>query len=61
MLFKFHDVFSLEEETWKNLLPEPVIAVVLLYSVKDAHNDMIAQEVWESKQDLSLEAPFFIK
>ena len=31
LLYKFHDVYSLDGDVWSNALPEPVIAVILLY------------------------------
>jgi len=35
LLYRFHDVYSLESDIWNNTLPEPVIAIVLLYSMKE--------------------------
>lgn len=35
ILYKFHDVYNLDEETFKSMLPDPIIAVILLYSIKD--------------------------
>ncbi|CDW77791.1 ubiquitin carboxyl-terminal hydrolase isozyme l3-like [Stylonychia lemnae] len=61
LLYRFHDVYTLDGDIWSSSLPEPVIAVILLYSIKEKHQDIIAQEVWEQKHDLSQNSPFFIK
>ena len=34
VLYKFHDVFSLDDDMW-SFLPQPILAVILLYTIKD--------------------------
>ena len=35
MFFEFHDVYSLDEEAFTTFLPQPVVAVVLCYEIKE--------------------------
>ena len=35
--YKWHEVFSLESWVWHALLPQPILAAILCYEVKDGH------------------------
>ena len=52
LLFDFHDVYSLDAETWLSgaCVQFPVIAVILLYQIKAAHADMIESELKSQEQ-----------
>ena len=57
-MFKFHDVFSLDDDIWSAMVPQPVIAVILLYQIKKEHKDLFAQQ---EQPEVTKESPFFIK
>jgi hypothetical protein len=31
MMYKFHDVYALDDDVWSGFIPQPVLAVILLY------------------------------
>lgn len=45
VMFGYHDVISLEEDVWAMMVPQPVIAVVLLYQIRKQHDDLIKKEL----------------
>ena len=60
IMFSFHDVLGLDADSWAISVPQPVIAVVLVYKFKPIHHEFIhniEKEQIESKED----KPFFIK
>ena len=40
---KFTDVFALDEEIWKSMMPHPIAAVILAFPIKEVHSDMRKQ------------------
>eukprot|EP00347_Sterkiella_histriomuscorum_P020715 403336755 len=58
LMFKFHDVFGLDDDVWSAMIPQPVQAVILLYSIKKQHNDFIARQ---EKPEITADSPFFVK
>ena len=40
-MFTFQDVLGLDEDSWAMSVPQPVIAVVLVYKFKPVHHEMI--------------------
>jgi hypothetical protein len=44
MLYKLHDVMALDDDILQAFLPQPVLAIILLYQIKKEHNDLIAKE-----------------
>ena len=34
VMYKFHDVFGLDDDIWSAMVPSPVLAVILLYQIK---------------------------
>lgn len=57
-MFKFHDVFGLTDDIWQAMIPQPVQAVIFLYSIKKEHQDIIASQ---EKPEITKESPFFVK
>ena len=53
-MFGFHDVYSIEAETWLLTTPQPVIAVVLLYQIKSDQKDVIKKLIEEQKNSLTV-------
>ena len=43
-MFRFHDVYNFEPETWNVFIPQPVIAAVLCFEIKEQHKDLLDQE-----------------
>ena len=66
IMYGFHDVYGLDPDAWM-CLPQPCIAVVLLYQIKKQHKDLIKGEIEAqltkegAVSDEKLEKPFFIK
>jgi ubiquitin carboxyl-terminal hydrolase L3 len=56
-MYKFHDVYALDDDVWSGFIPQPVLAVILLYQIKKQHEDLIAKD----QQELTEESPFFVK
>ncbi len=54
IMFSFHDVYSIEPETWLLTTPQPVIAVVLLYQIKSDQKDVIKKLIEEQKNSLTV-------
>ena len=49
IMFGFHDVYSIEAEVWLTSIPQPVIAVILLYQIKADQKDIIKKMIEEQK------------
>ncbi|CDW88421.1 carboxyl-terminal proteinase [Stylonychia lemnae] len=58
-LYKIHDVYGLDDDLWDAMVPQPVLAVILLYQIKKEHRDLIENDI--SKHKLQTDSPFFIK
>ena len=67
IMFGFHDVYALDAEVWLcGPVPQPVIAVILLYQIKRKHDDLIKSQLesqLKDKEDNKSEKmmPLFIK
>ena len=40
-LYKWHDVYGFEPEMWTVFLPQPIVAAVFCYEIKETHRDML--------------------
>ena len=60
--YRFYDVFSMDTEIWLNFIPQPVVAVVLLYQVNKDKDMLYPNGVYYvDKSSNASEEPFFIK
>ena len=66
-MFKWHDVYGFEPEMWTAFIPQPVVAAVFCYEIKDQYRDMLDQEEAMQLDDYTqeklknLRKPHFIK
>ena len=38
--YQFTDIFALEEEIWLGMMPQPIIAVILAFPIKEVHSEL---------------------
>lgn len=54
-------MFSLDEEVWREFIPKPVIAVILLYQVNKDHDMLYPNNVYYVGEKDKIEQPFFLR
>ncbi|TNV76497.1 hypothetical protein FGO68_gene15102 [Halteria grandinella] len=59
--YRFYDVFSMDAEVWQNFIPQPVLAVILLYQVNRDGDLLYPNNSYFTSEKDRVDQPFFVK